>query len=169
MTTIRLQLGRKGVMAGSLIGLMVVLVIGIAVTYSVVQSTSTRSTTIYSMANDTFNASTTTGNRTLFRGFNDGSSFVIDISTMHLYNGTACSAGEYTYTTDYVVLGNGTAPYLNLTGTGSSKRAGLNYTCAVYNYYDSTYIPGAISRGIISLLPLLVVVALLAATASMIA
>lgn len=167
MTKCVLHLSRRGTLVNSMIGLMVALVIGIAVTFATVQTTSDKSTTIYSMANDTFNASTTTGNFTKFKGFNDGSSFYMKISTLHLYNKTDCVTQEFTYGTDYVVLGNGTTPYLNFTNVGNAKRPAHTFTCAVYDYYDITYMSDSTARLIMRLLPLMVVVLLVVACATM--
>lgn len=167
MVKLRMRTSNKGAAVMALVGLMVALVVGIAVAFQLINDTSVKSTTIYAVTNDTFNASATTGNNTLFRCFNDNhaTNCVIDVSTITLYNNTDCASQPFTYTTTYLVLGNGTIPYINFTTLGNIARQN-NFTCAEYNYRADTYMSSASARTIVAILPLLFVVGILTTVAS---
>ena len=151
----------KGIAAGALIGLMLALVIGVAVTFTVVHDVTDKATATKTMANDSINVSLTTSNHSKFAGFGDGTDFTILISTLHIYNSTNCASEEFAYLTEYVIVNNDTAPYLNLTEVGTYVPN--TKICAVYDYRASSYVPSSTARTILKLLPMLVAVVLLTA------
>lgn len=153
---------RKGLAAGALISLMMTIVIGVALVITVVQDTTGKATTTYSMGNDTINSTVTSGNNSLFAGFGDGTDFTILIGTLNIYNDTDCSTDVFVYDTDYVIASNGTDPYVNYTTVGSVKRDS-GFTCSVYSYRADTYVPSSAARTILSQFTLLMAVVLLVA------
>lgn len=146
---------------------MIALVIGIAVTFNIVQDVSTKAATTFSVDNETVNVTrTATANSSALTGFVDGTDFTVLVSSIEVYNSSDCSTHEFTLDTDFAILNNGTSPVLNFTESTFVQESEQQFTCVVYDYQSDSYISDSKARTIINLLPLLVAVVLLTATAA---
>ena len=154
----------KGIAAGALIGLMMTILIGVAVTISIVQDTTSKATTTYSMGNDTFNATASTPTyQNSLAGFSDGSDFLVLVSTMTVYNSSDCATDAFTLDADYIILANGTSPVINFTESTFVTERNDVFICAEYDYRSDSYVPSAPARRILGLFTLLIAVVLVTA------
>lgn len=162
----KLKIGKKGVAVNALIGLFIAVMIGVAITVTVVSQQVTYSTSTYSAGNTTANATNadnTTWQITMVHGLPTGSEWtVLNDANLHVYNSSDCSTTEFTRNTDYVLLNNGTQTVtMNFTDAGQGK-IGNVHLCTTYNYRHGQYIDSSTARSLVGLFTVLVGVSLLA-------
>lgn len=163
MSQLKLKLGRKGQAAG-IIGILAIVLVGLTIAYSTIDTTLYTATHVFHEANETahdphdYNVSKTqslTGDAS-----QSGDSFTVIVSTLQVYNDSDCSTGVFTYGTHYTILGNGTSNVrINMTDAATST----NNTCIRYDWRDASYVQDSNARLIVGFLPMIVAVVLVAA------
>ena len=167
MSKLKLGFKNKGQMTGTLIGIMVLVLVGLTVVFGVVSTTLHTATSIFHAANDTmgdFNVSKSLALQGL--PAETGDVFTVIMADLALYNNSDCTSDVLTQGTHYTVLGNGTSNVrINITDAASPT----NNTCSVYDYRAGSYVQDATARTVVGYLPLIIAVVLIAAIASFIA